>query len=178
MQRKNGVTVRQDDLSDGNVIALLQAHRLEMLKHSPPESVHALDTHQLHAPNVTFWSAWACADGDNNHSFAGCGALKDLGQEDLGREGLGREGLGQSHGELKSMKTHDRHLRKGVAESLLRHILDHARESGFQRLSLETGTQDVFAPARALYTKYGFEVCEPFADYRHDPLSVCMTLTL
>ena len=38
--------------------------------------------------------------------------------------------------------------------------------------------QDGFAPARALYARFGFEVCAPFADYRDDPNSVCMTLEL
>jgi putative acetyltransferase len=29
-----------------------------------------------------------------------------------------------------------------------------------------------------LYQKFGFEYCEPFADYRPDPLSVFLTRTL
>ena len=35
-----------------------------------------------------------------------------------------------------------------------------------------------FAPARALYLRYGFEVCGPFADYTNDPNSVFMTKEL
>lgn len=158
MELKTDIAIRLDNLSDGNVIRLLEAHRVEMLKHSPPESVHALDTHQLSLPNIRFWSAWI----DNEH-FAGCGALKDL---------------GAAHGELKSMKTDLNHLRKGVAQLILRHILDTATKDGFKRLSLETGTQDVFQPARSLYSKYGFEECEPFGNYQYDPLSVFMTLVL
>jgi putative acetyltransferase len=49
---------------------------------------------------------------------------------------------------------------------------------GFTRLSLETGSAEFFAPARRLYEKFGFEYCEPFADYRPDPLSVFLTRTL
>ncbi len=148
------IVIRVDDLSDGNVVELLKLHRLEMLKHSPPESVHALDTDQLHAPNITFWSAYI--DGD----FAGCGALKDL---------------GDGHGELKSMKTVPAYLRKGVAKALLLHITDQAKRRQFERLSLETGTQDVFLPARTLYQQLGFSRCAPFDTYQVDPLSVCMS---
>jgi len=32
--------------------------------------------------------------------------------------------------------------------------------------------------ARKLYEKFGFTYCEPFADYRPDPLSVFLTRTL
>lgn len=46
---------------------------------------------------------------------------------------------------------------------------------GFTRLSLETGSDDFFLPARKLYEKFGFTYCAPFADYRLDPNSVFMT---
>jgi putative acetyltransferase len=41
-------------------------------------------------------------------------------------------------------------------------------------VSLETGSQDAFAPARTLYATAGFTVCGPFADYPDSPLSVFM----
>ena len=50
--------------------------------------------------------------------------------------------------------------------------------AGYRRVSLETGTQEFFRPARTLYEKYGFRECGPFADYRLDPNSVFMTLEL
>ena len=53
-----------------------------------------------------------------------------------------------------------------------------ARARGYRRLSLETGTTEHFRPARTLYEKFGFTYCEPFADYRPDPLSVFLTRTL
>ncbi|MEY2927551.1 MAG: hypothetical protein RL367_2028 [Pseudomonadota bacterium] len=43
------------------------------------------------------------------------------------------------------------------------------------RLSLETGSMDVFIPARALYARNGFTLCPPFGDYWDDPMSLCMT---
>ena len=45
-------------------------------------------------------------------------------------------------------------------------------------MSLETGTMTAYDPARALYRSFGFEPCEPYADYPVSPNSVCMTLLL
>jgi putative acetyltransferase len=39
---------------------------------------------------------------------------------------------------------------------------------------LETGSMAEFAPARALYTRYGFAPRGPFADYVEDENSVFM----
>lgn len=146
--------IRIDDLEGPEIRALIAAHLRNMYEQSPPESVHALDVGALRAPDVTFWSAW---EGD---ALLGCGALKALDAQ---------------HGEIKSMRTAAAHLRKGVASALLRHLLAEAARRGYQRLSLETGTQPGFEPARRLYARYGFVECEPFADYVEDPNSVFMT---
>jgi len=47
------------------------------------------------------------------------------------------------------------HQRRGIARTLLRHLVQLGRQHGANRLQLETGTQN--APARALYKAYGFE---------------------
>jgi putative acetyltransferase len=149
--------IRIDDLSGPEIARLLQEHLDEMFLHSPPESVHALDLETLRRPEITFWTVWK--DG----ALMGCGALK---------------ALDASHGEIKSMRTARDHLRKGVAATLMRHILRVARERGYRRLSLETGSPDAFLPARAMYERFGFEECGPFADYVEDPYSVFMTIEL
>jgi putative acetyltransferase len=149
--------IRVDDLRGSEIAALLSEHLRSMYLHSPPESVHALDIERLRAPDITMWSAWE--DGD----LLGCAALKQLDRE---------------HGEIKSMRTASRHLRKGVAAALLRHILAEAKRRSYRRLSLETGSQPAFAAARNLYSQFGFEACGPFADYSEDPNSVYMTRTL
>lgn len=149
--------IRIDDLSGNEVIDLLIEHRRSMFEHSPPDSVHALDTDELKADNTTFWSAW---DGD---SLMGCGALKEL---------------DTTHGEVKAMRTAADHLRKGVAKRILDHIVAEARERNYQRISLETGTADAFEAARRLYEKSGFEYCGPFGDYAEDPHSVFLTRIL
>ena len=125
-----------------------------MALHSPPESVHPLDLEALRKPEITFWSAWQDAE------LMGCGAIKELDSR---------------HGEIKSMRTVSSQLRKGVAATLLRHILDEAQRRAYGRLSLETGSTGPFAPARSLYARFGFKPCAPFADYIEDPFSVFMT---
>ncbi|WP_299257444.1 GNAT family N-acetyltransferase [uncultured Kushneria sp.] len=147
----------QDDLSSDATIALIREHVTDLAGHSPEESCHALDIDALRAPGVTFWSAW------EGNTIAGCGALK---------------ALDETHGEIKSMRTAETHLRRGVAAKLLDHIIREAQSRGFKRLSLETGTPPVFAPARSLYARFGFETCPPFGDYQEDPYSVFMTKSL
>jgi putative acetyltransferase len=149
--------IRIDDLSGPQVQRLLREHLDGMAQHSPPESIHALDLDGLRQPAITFWSLWQGAE------LLGCGALKEL---------------DACHGEIKSMRTAASHLRKGVAARLLQHILEEAQRRGYRRLSLETGSMAAFAPAHALYARFGFAFCGPFADYVEDPNSVFMTRTL
>jgi putative acetyltransferase len=61
---------------------------------------------------------------------------------------------------------------------MVAHIVAEARRRGYRRLSLETGSQDGFAPARQLYASAGFVPCGPFGDYTDDPNSAFMTLAL
>ena len=67
---------------------------------------------------------------------------------------------------------------QGVGQMILTHLLDRARGDGMSRVSLETGTIDLFAPARALYLRNGFEECPPFGDYTARDASVFMRLAL
>ncbi len=76
------------------------------------------------------------------------------------------------------MRTDAAHLQKGVAQALLTHILEVAKQRNIKRLSLETGPMEAFAAARSLYAKNGFTECEPFADYALDPYSVFMSKAL
>ena len=149
--------IRVGELKNKDVISLLQEHHEDMLSHSPPESVHALDLSALEAPNITFWSLWL------DNKLAGVGALKEI---------------DKAHGEIKSMRTSTDHLRKGVAGKLLSYIINQANIRSYKRLSLETGTMDVFLPAQKLYQQFGFKECEPFGNYKEDPYSMFMTKSL
>jgi putative acetyltransferase len=149
--------VEIDDPERPDVYALLEEHLRNMYALSPPESVHALDVSRLKGPEITFWSV---RDGD---TLLGCGALKEIDPE---------------HGEVKSMRTPQALRRRGAGRAVLIHILSEARRRGYKRLSLETGSMDAFLPAQKLYESFGFTYCGPFADYKPDPYSVFMTLTL
>ncbi|HYJ04622.1 MAG TPA: GNAT family N-acetyltransferase [Chthoniobacterales bacterium] len=149
--------IRVDDLSGAEICELLDEHLANMRSISPPESTHALPIEGLRKPEVTFWTVW------ENGELLGCGALKELDAE---------------HGEIKSMRTVSRHLRKGVAKALLDFILSEAGRRGYRRLSLETGSMKAFEPARQLYARAGFTYCAPFAEYIEDPNSVFMTTEL
>lgn len=151
------IELRRDDLSGPEVRALLETHLRGMAEHSPPESVHALDLDGLRRPEITFWAAWQGSE------LLGCGALKQLGPRD---------------GEVKSMRTAQAHQRRGVARVMVKHLIAEARARGYTRLWLETGSMAAFEPARQLYASVGFIFCEPFGDYRLDPNSVFMTLSL
>jgi putative acetyltransferase len=61
---------------------------------------------------------------------------------------------------------------------MLGHLIGVARDRRYQLLSLETGSMDGFAPARALYASAGFTVCGPFANYQPSPYSTFMSLPL
>lgn len=146
--------IKIDDLSGPEIKALLNEHLRHMHEITPPESIHALDTDSLKQPGITFWCAWEGAE------LMGCGALKKLDEE---------------HAEIKSMRTASAHLRKGVARHMLCFILDQAKARGFKQISLETGAMKEFEPARSLYLSFGFNFCQPFAEYTEDPNSVFMT---
>lgn len=151
-------TIAPDDPRAPDVLALLTRHLELMHEQSPPEDVHALDVDALTAPHITFVSA-RDADG----TLLGVGALAEI---------------APGQGELKSMHTAAAARRRGVAGSLLAHLVDLAVDRGYARVSLETGPEDGFAAARALYARAGFVACGPFAEYLPSPHSTFMTLDL
>jgi putative acetyltransferase len=145
------------DLDDSRVITLLESHVRAARAQTAPGSAHALDLSELKTPSISVWAAWL------NGDLLGVGALKRL---------SGMEG------EIKSMYTSPNARRRGVARSILAHIVAAARSEGIKRLSLETGSWRYFEPARALYAAFGFSECGPFGDYHEDPNSAFMTLDL
>jgi len=149
--------IRIDDLSGLEIAELLSEHLRSLAEVTPACSRHALNLGELREPNVTFWSVWQGSE------VVGCGALKELDAK---------------HGEIKSMRTATAHLRKGIATIVLEHLISEAKRRGYRRLSLETGAMPYFGPAHALYQKFGFRTCPPFAGYIEDPNSVFMTREL
>ena len=149
--------IREDNLDGPEIAEMLREHIRNAHEHSPGQSAHTMDLHELGSPEITFWTVW------QEQELLGCGALKELDSK---------------HGEIKSIRTEDAHRGKGVASSMLKHIIKEAERRSYNRLSLETGSMDAFAPARALYERFGFEYREPFADYKEDPYSTFMSLIL
>ena len=146
-----------DDLTDKRTVDLISLHLAGMAENSPAESIHALNVAELKRGDITFYSAW------EDSEIMGCGALKEL---------------TTTHGEVKSMRTDVKHLRKGVASAILQHIINEAKTRGYTKLSLETGSMEAFHPAHRLYESFGFTYCPPFANYLDDPNSVFMTINL
>lgn len=157
--RATGEKVRTiiDDLSGPEICELLREHVRSLQSISPPESCHVLDLDQLRKPGITFWSVW------DQQELAGCGALKEV---------------DPAHGEVKSMRTVPKFLRRGVGSLVLTAIIAEASRRGYTRLSLETGAGEPFFPAHQLYRKFGFQECGPFGDYANDPMSLFMSRAL
>ena len=136
------------DLED--VRTLLTQHFTEMRSGSPPEACHVLPVDNLKSPEIRFFTVREMG------TLLGCGALKRLEMR---------------HGEVKSMRTADSALGRGVGLAMLQHILAIARSEGMTRLSLETGSTEQFAAANRLYEKEGFERCGPFGSYSETPFT-------
>ncbi|MGX7678943.1 GNAT family N-acetyltransferase [Jatrophihabitans sp. DSM 45814] len=151
------VRVAIEDPRTDDVRALLEQHLAFANTHSPPADVHALDVEALLDPGVAFYGARL------RSQLVGVGALKQLDER---------------HAELKSMHTAHAWRGQGIGGAVLDHLIAVARDRGFRRLSLETGSMVAFAPARSLYARVGFLPCEPFADYQPSPNSTFMTLAL
>jgi putative acetyltransferase len=152
----NGVISADSPLAP-DVRELLDRHLAFTTATSPPEHMHAMNADALLDPAVSFFSYRR--DG----VLLGVGALKRL---------------DDAHAEVKSMHTAQAARGTGIGRAMLEHLLAVARQHGFRRVSLETGTMAEFAPARALYASAGFAPCEPFADYRPSPDNTFMTLAI
>lgn len=133
------------DLTHPAVRDLVRAHLAAAHANSPPGFVHALDPSALCGEDVTFWSVWRGAE------LVGMGALKRL---------------DAAHGEIKSMRVVEDFQRQGIGRAMLDHLIECARSAGMVRVSLETGGNAAFAPARAMYEDAGFTPCDGFGGYK------------
>ncbi|MEM7751958.1 MAG: GNAT family N-acetyltransferase [Pseudomonadota bacterium] len=139
-------------------LADLIARHLELMYASSPAcSVHAMDAEALAGAGVRFFAVIEAGQA------IAMGALKPI---------------NATHGEIKSMHVRSDRRGAGLADAMLAHLLETARQAGWSRVSLETGSQEAFAPARGLYGRAGFNTCGPFEGYEADPNSVFMTCAL
>ncbi len=135
--------------------ALLERHLAFAHQTTPAGHVHALDLDGLCHASITF-----CGVRQDGVLLA-VGALREL---------------DPSHGEIKSMHTAAEARGRGLGRMMVQHLLGLARQRGYRRVSLETGTAPAFEPARRLYERLGFVVCPPFASYTDNPFSMCLTI--
>jgi putative acetyltransferase len=149
--------IKPGDFGDARVKALLTRHLQGMHANTPAGHVFALDWSGLQKPEISFYTLW---DGEE---LLGFGALKEL---------------DATSGEIKSMRTADDHLRKGVAAAILDHIIAESRRRGYSRLSLETGAGPAFAPALALYRTRGFVNGRAVGGYEKSPFNQFLHLQL
>ncbi len=149
--------IASDDPRAEDVRRLLGIHLAFAHSHSPPEDVHALAVEGLLDPSVSFFSF------RRRGELLGIGALKQLDQH---------------HGEVKSMHVTQAARGGGIGRAMVDHLVAAARCRGYRRVSLETGSMEAFAPARALYSSAGFTACGPFGDYSPSRNSTFMTLSL
>ncbi|MDB9699526.1 GNAT family N-acetyltransferase [Candidatus Pelagibacter sp.] len=132
-------------------------HFIELRAVSPEGSAHVLDIAGLKDPSIKFWSLWEESD------LMGSGALKFLDKE---------------HGEFKSIRVNNNFRGKGNGIKVINHLINEAKKLNIKRLSLETGAGDFFLIARKLFSKCGFEPCEPFSHYKKDINSIYMTMLI
>ena len=133
---------------------LLTKHFIELRAASPEGSAHVLDIPGLKTPSIKFWSLWI------DDKLLGCGALKFLDKD---------------HGEFKSIRIHENYRKKGNGSKVIEHLIYQAKKLGIERISIETGAGKFFEPARKLFKKCNFELCEPFAHYKTDVNSLYLT---
>ena len=147
----------EGELDRDDVRALLDQHFAEMRAGSPPSACHVLPVDGLKDPSIRFFTLREAG------ALLGCGALKRLTSD---------------HGEVKSMRTADVAMGRGVGQALLDHLLHTARQQGMTRVSLETGSTDQFTAANCLYEKNGFQRTGAFGDYPDTPWTHFYTLEI
>ncbi|MEP1767719.1 MAG: GNAT family N-acetyltransferase [Sulfitobacter sp.] len=151
------IHIRLADPQSAPIRQLIQTHIAYGEAAYPSESNHHLTPEDIAQSDVMLFAAW----------------------EDetcLGMLGLSR--FGGSDGEVKSMHVIEAARGRGVAAELLDFVVENAQREGLDQLFLETGSREASAAARRLYERFGFEYCAPFGNYKVDPESVFMKLTV
>lgn len=138
----------EGELDREDVRSLLAQHFAECRTGSPPEACHVLPVDGLKDPAIRFFTL------REHGALLGCGALRQL---------------EPGHGEVKSMRTADEALGRGVGQAMLDHLLAIARADGMTRISMETGSTGQFAAANRLYEKNGFRRTGAFGGYTDTP---------
>ncbi len=131
-------------------IALLKASHALMQSLFPAEDNHFLSIDALTAPHIHFFIA------RESTTTLGCAAIVQK----------------TGYGEIKSMFVDPDARGKGVADALLRQLIDHATKLELPAIKLETGTG--LHAAHRLYARHDFTPCGVFGDYVENATSLFM----
>ena len=121
----------------------------------PDDELDDLTPAQVAPPHGTFLVAWV------DDSAVGCGGLRRVDEQT---------------GELKRMFVRPSARRQGIAVTVLNALEGAARELGYARLVLETGTEQ--PEAMQMYETHGYDPIEPYGAYRDSPMSRCYAKSL
>ena len=149
--------IQKETPTSPDLSLLFARHTADMHTDTPPESIHMMDAGDLDSPQVHFFV------------LREAGAPVAMGAFKI---------FDGAHAEIKSMHVLAEHRGRGLSRVMLAHLIAAAQAAGVTRLSLETGSQDAFRPARVLYETAGFAACPPFGVYVLDPMSIFMTRAL
>lgn len=144
------IIVERSDPRHPQATAMLRQSHALMRSLFPPEDNSYLEIDELVAPDIHFFT------GRIGDQILGTGALRTY----------------PDYGEVKSMFTAQAARGKGIADAILRQIIDQAAAEGLACIKLETG--NVLHAAHRLYTRHGFTLCGPFGDYAKNNSSVFM----
>ena len=127
--RRVRLVIAPDDPHAPDVRALIDLHVAFAREYTPPGLVHALAVDDLLADDISFFTY------RRHGELLAMGALKTL---------------DESHAELKSMHTVESARGQGIGRAMVDQLVEVARHRGFQQVSIETGPQEAFAPARGV----------------------------
>jgi putative acetyltransferase len=149
------VTIGPGSPREADVARLIEELDAYLSSLYPAQSNHLLDVETLCGEDIRFFVARSGGEA------VGCGALRvDM----------------TGYGEVKRMFVSPSARGMNLGRRILSRIEAQAREEGLSCLRLETGIHQ--REALGLYRSAGFVDCEPFGNYRPDPLSVFMEKTL
>jgi putative acetyltransferase len=144
------IEIRKADPCDPVFRGFLAASDAYAASLYPAESNHMLDVETLCQPDVHFIGAWK--DG----VAVGCGALRQY----------------TDYVEIKRVWVDPAARGLGLSRKIMSNLEDEARKRSFSTARLETGISQ--PEALGLYRSLGYAECQPFGDYKPDPLSLFM----
>lgn len=148
------IIVERSDPHHPQATALLKQSHALMEALFLPEDNFYLEVSDLVAPDIHFFTARI---GDR---ILGTGALR----------------IYPDYGEVKSMFVSETARGKGIADAILRQLIDEARAQGLSVMKLETG--NLLHAAHRLYARHGFVECDAFGQYLAVKSSLFMELKL